>query len=535
MPRAANWPEGKKMEGNRLEEILKALSDPGIYPHGPESVQLIQTHISAVFIARDLVYKVKKPVNFGFLDFSTLEKRRYYCQEEIRLNSRFSEGIYLRVDDIYEGPGGITFEKTGAPIECAVVMSRFPANRELKNMLDNEEVDESTLLQVADKVAQFHLKAETSDHISKYALPEKISENLEENFEQAWPFIGKTIELPSYREISTQAREFLVRENDLFLDRVNQGLVKDCHGDLHTDHIVILDQVMLVDCIEFNERFRYQDTASDLAFLLMDLDFRGFPGFGKKVIERYIEKTGDSQCLKLMDFYKSYRAFVRGKVESFSLDSEEISLEDREMSRQTARHYFDLSRTYLRPPKSFLVIFCGLMGSGKTYLSERLAFRMGVEIIRSDIVRKRMFNVSENEHRLDKFGQGIYSLSATDRVYEELLRQAEQSMEQGASVILDAAFIDRDKRDQAQRLALKRDMDFLIVHCVAPEKIIEKRLKARIKDKSEPSDGRWELYHAQEKSFQPIGQDEREYCVEWDSSQAPGPFLVNLARELTVH
>jgi hypothetical protein len=238
--------------------------------------------------------------------------------------------------------------------------------------------------------------------------------------------------------------------------------------------------------------------------------------------------------MELIEFYKSYRAFVRGKVESFTLNEPEISPEDRELARETARQYFDLSRSYLRPARPCLVIFCGLMGSGKSYLSERLAARTGIERVSSDIVRKQIFSLDEQEQRLDKFGQGIYSSKAKQRVYRELLRKADRLMEKGSWAILDASFIDGGVREEAFELAQQHDAKFLIIHCVAPEKTIKQRLQARIHKKGEPSDGRWELYQDQKEKFDPIAEDEQEYCVEWDSSQAPGPFLVNLARELMV-
>jgi hypothetical protein len=520
--------------GSRLEDILEVLSNPRAYPHEPQAVEVIQTHISVVFLAGDLVYKVKKPVDFGFLDFSTLEKRRYYCHEEVRLNSRFSDDVYLRVDEIFEGPGGINLNARGDVIDYAVVMRRLPHDGEMVRMLENEEVDEEILIKVADKIAEVHEDAESNERIQSFARPEVISKNLEENFTQVRPFVGRTIDLNSHREISTQAREFVTRESELFLRRIEQGRIKDCHGDLHTDHIVIEEEVILFDCIEFNERFRFQDTASDLAFLLMDLDFRGFPGFAKIILNRLMRREKDSGFDGLIDFYKSYRAFVRGKVESFTLDEPEISQEDRELARETARQYFDLAASYLRPIRPFLVIFCGLMGSGKSYLSERLAFRMGMERVSSDIVRKKIFQTPSQEHRLDKFGQGIYSSNAKQRVYRELLDRADRLLGEGSWVILDASFIDKTKRVQAFKLAQRHDAQFLIIHCVAPEDTIRERLEERVKRTDEPSDGRWELYHDQKEALQPIAEDEQEYCVEWDSSQAPGPFLVNLARELMV-
>ena len=326
----------------RLDDLIPTLSDPSIYPHHPDSIQVVQTHISVVFIAGELVYKIKKPLDLGFLDFTTLEKRKYFCQQEVRLNSRFSEGIYLGVEAIHEGPSGINLKGEGAEIEAAVLMRRIPHERLLIGMLHNNQVTPELLDRLADRLAYFHSNAAGGPQITSFGSNHVIYQNLKENFEQTINFIGRTIDAQTHEAVSTLATEFLEKHQSLFRERMERGFIRDCHGDLHLEHVVILDEIMLYDCIEFNDRFRYGDTAADLAFLLMDLDFRGYPAFADRIAGRYAEWSGDREILRLLGFYKSYRAFVRGKVEGFILDEPEVSESERQSAREVAKKYFAL-------------------------------------------------------------------------------------------------------------------------------------------------------------------------------------------------
>ena len=335
-----------------LDDLIRALSDPSVYPHKPQSVRVLQTHISVVFIADDLVYKIKKPVNFGFLDFTTLEKRRFFCQQEVVLNSRFSKNLYLGVVAIYEGPSGVNLRGDGEEIEAAVLMRRVHESQTMQKMLEDERITPEILDRIADRLAYFHSQAATNAEITSFGSAEVIYQNLRENFEQTKPYIRRTIKDRTHEEVSRLAMSFLESHKGLFQQRMRQGFIRDCHGDLHLDHVVIVDGIMLYDCIEFNDRFRYGDTASDLAFLLMDLDFRGYPAFSERISKRYAASSGDREVLQLLPFYKSYRAFVRGKVLGFTLDEAEISSEEKESARAMAGDYFRLALSYFKPPPS---------------------------------------------------------------------------------------------------------------------------------------------------------------------------------------
>jgi aminoglycoside phosphotransferase family enzyme/predicted kinase len=517
----------------QLDRLIEALSRPELYPHQPQSIHVIQTHSSVIFLAGDLVYKVKKPIDLGFLDFTTLEKRKYYCAQEVRLNSRFSEGVYLGVVPIHRSPQGINLRGEGEEIDVAVLMKHLPEERMLLTMLRNDRVTLGIVDLVADRVAYLHSHAPTGPEISRFGAPGVIRYNAEENFEQTRPYIGRTIDEQSYEELVALTMEFLESKRSLFGHRVREGFIRDCHGDLHLEHVVILNGIILYDCIEFNDRFRYGDTAADLAFLLMDLDFRGFPAFADRMARRYHDSSGDPHVMDLLDYYKSYRALVRGKVLSFTLDEPEVSDAEKEAARAAARDYFALALSYLKPaPGPTLIITNGLSASGKSYLAERLALRIGLEPIRSDVIRKEIHNVEPTQHRLDKYGEGIYTSGATERTYEALLEAARRQLIRGQSVILDAAFGSRLHREKARQLANQVKAGFRIVECSAPESVLHARLRQRMESTDDPSDARLEILEHQKSDFEPVEDSERAYCRTWDSTTDLYDFLKRFVREL---
>jgi hypothetical protein len=517
----------------RLDDLIPALSDPSIYPHRPDSVQVIQTHISVVFIAGELVYKIKKPVDLGFLNFTTLEKRKYFCEQEVRLNSRFSEGVYLGLVTIHEDASRINLTGEGAEIEAAVLMRRIPHDRLLVGMLENDQVTPELLDRLARRLAYFHSHAARGPQITNFGSTHVIYQNLKENFEQTIPYIGRTIDAQTHEVASALAFEFLEKHRDLFQERMEREFIRDCHGDLHLDHVIILDEIMLYDCIEFNDRFRYGDTAADLAFLLMDLDFRGFPAYASRIARRYADSSGDNDILRLLGFYKSYRAFVRGKVEGFVLDESEVSQPERESARETAKKYFTLSLAYLRPPPPPLfVITTGLMGTGKTYLASKLAQRLGVRPLHSDVIRKEIQGLSPMERRFVPYGTGIYSPKATEQTYEAIFDRAARALLNGESVIADASFSRFHYRESARELARKAGARFALVECTAPHETIRRRMEERAAKEDQPSDGRWEIFKEQEADFEPIREDECSLTRLWDSTRDLNSLLESFVWEL---
>ena len=516
-----------------LDRLIAAMSKPGFYPHRPGSVQVIQTHISAIFIAGDLVYKIKKPVGFGFLDFTTLEKRRFFCQREVVLNSRFSEGVYLGVVSIHEDASEINLEGRGREIEVAVLMRHLPEERIMLKMLDQDRVTHELLDRLADRVASIHSASPTGPGIATYGSFEVITQNVRENFDQTESYVDRTIDPQTRQAVLDLAIDFMRGHRDLFERRIVHGFIKDCHGDLHLDHVVILNGIVLFDCIEFNDRFRYGDTASDIGFLLMDLDFRGFPAFGERVSHRYAATSGDDDVLKLLGFYKAYRAFVRGKVLGFTLDEPEVSQAEKDTAAQTARDYFALSLScLLPPPRPALIITSGLTGTGKSFLADKLGKRLGIQALRSDVIRKQILGLPTTEHHLDKYGEWIYTSTSTEAAYRVLLDRARKALTRNESVILDASFMRGADRIAARKIAAESKAQFRILECMSPEDVAFQRLRQRARSKNEPSDGRWEIYREQRQRFEPVADDELPYWRQWDSTKDPNPFLMRLVREV---
>ncbi len=331
-----------------MTSILKDLSNPACLPDKTESVSVVQTHISFVFIADEFVYKVKKPVNLGFLDFSTLKKREYYCQQEIILNRRLSKDVYIDVLPITYESGNYSMGRgQGRVVEYAVKMRRLPDEMLMKSVFLKGKLKDEHLKKVALILSNFHSTAGYSSEISKFGRPEAFKVNTDENFAQTRKYIGKTIDKSDFSALESWTENFYKSNGDLFLNRIKQKKIRDCHGDLHMEHVCLAEGIPIIDCIEFNDRFRYTDIVSDIAFLLMDLEYHGGYEFSKKLWRFYNESGLESKVDPLITFYKVYRAYVRGKVNSFQLDDENIDEEKKEDAIQTSQKYFKLAGSYI--------------------------------------------------------------------------------------------------------------------------------------------------------------------------------------------
>ena len=330
-----------------LAALVKALSNPKAYPHNPKSVELVQTQISFVFLTGDYVYKVKKPVNFGFLDFTTLEKRRFYCDQEVMLNKRLCANIYVGVVSITKKGKSFLVEGSGKKVEYAVKMRPLPYQRMMDRMLQSDQVTPQMVEMVAKRLAEFHRKAEISEELARIGGLDTVARNAEENFDQVKSYVNQTATKEQYERIKNYTHSFLNKNATLFAKRVKEGRIRDCHGDLHAAHICFIDGLCIFDCIEFNDRFRYIDVASEVAFLAMDLDFHRRPELSEHFADAYVKASGDKELLQLLDFYKCYRAYVRGKVEGFQLDDPHISEDQKAKKLAVARRYFELAESYI--------------------------------------------------------------------------------------------------------------------------------------------------------------------------------------------
>jgi len=320
---------------------------PEAYDEDPGHIKLVQTHISFVFLTRNFVYKVKKAVDLGFLDFTTLEKRRFFCEKELELNRRLCEGMYLEVVPINRS-NVIKIKGKGETVEYAVKMKRIPQEKMLSKLLEKNKVDNELIGRIAKIIAEFHSKAETNGRISEFGSLAIIETNWEENFDQTKEFVGTTISTTDFKLIRERINDFMRRNVSLFEKRIAEGRVRDCHGDIHSGNIFIADRIYIFDAIEFNERFRYSDVASDIAFLAMDLDFKERTDLSNFFVKRYVEYSGDQGLMRLFPFYKCYRAYVRGKVVSFKLEDPSVGSEEKRAAIKEAKAYFKIASTYAK-------------------------------------------------------------------------------------------------------------------------------------------------------------------------------------------
>jgi aminoglycoside phosphotransferase family enzyme len=303
--------------------------------------------MSFIFLTGEYVYKIKKPVNLGYLDYTTLEKRRFFCYQELELNRRLCPDVYLAVVPIVEEKGELCVEGRGQAIEYAVKMRQLPQDRMMDVLLPRGQVTPEMVARVAEKLVSFHQKAETNQKIAAFGKLDVIRQNCDENFAQTEKYIGLSIFRAKYEQIKGYTDNFITSNASLFEKRVKEGRIRDCHGDLHAAHVCFTDDICIYDCIEFNDRFRYCDVASEIAFLAMDLDHYRQAGLSQHLVNTYVGLSHDEELLKLLDFYKYYRAYVRGKVESFKLDDPLISRIEKARALESAQSYFQLAKSYV--------------------------------------------------------------------------------------------------------------------------------------------------------------------------------------------
>jgi aminoglycoside phosphotransferase family enzyme/predicted kinase len=518
----------------RFPDPIAALLDPRIYPHPATQVEVIQTHISWVFLAGDVAYKVKKPVDFGFLDFSTLRRRLHCCRQEVILNRRLCPDLYLGVVPIRLVDGGYRIGgRRGHIVEYAVAMRRLPQDRMLDRLLVTGQATSTMIDAIADTLARFHARSATGPAIARYGSLRAIRRNWVENFDQAAGAVGHTITRFQYAYLHAWVRATLTREHRLFQRRVQEGHVRDGHGDLRASAICVTDRLCIFDCIEFNHRFRYADVAADVAFLAMDLDAHDRPDLAEHFLRRYVADAGDPGLLEVIDFYRCYRAFVRGKVESMRAAEAEVGRAERADARRIARDRFALAVDYAgqrQPPR--LLITCGLSGTGKSVVARALAGRDDLVILASDVVRKQLAGLDPATHQRRGYQAGIYSPAATRRTYRELLRRGRQLLLAGRSVVLDATFSRREWRTRAATLADQVGALFLCVECRAAEVEVCRRIAERARDPRATSDAGWETYLAQRATFEPVDELSEWQHIVLDTVGAPDAVAATAIREI---
>lgn len=483
-----------------LPPLAEAMLRPDFYPHHPDSVEMVQTHISMVFLAGPLVYKIKKPVDFGFLDFSTLSKRSRACEDEVRLNARLTRGVYLGTVNIYQRGNEFSLSPPGRVVEKAVLMKRLPDRRLLSNLLEHNRATVAQVRSVARRIADFHRHADAA--LPRFCRISALEKNLTENFQQTLPYLGLTVNEKDYLLVWNYTEDFLKQRRPLLEKRIKDGRLKDCHGDLHAEHICLDKGVQIFDCIEFSPRIRQGDTAGDIAFLYMDLLYHGHPILARELMEEYLKQSRDWEVRLLLPFYACYRAVVREKVESFRLADASISRKEKAVAARRASGYFRLASSIAgKDAQPRLVMVGGLPGTGKSVIAREFAERIGAEHINSDVVRKELAGISFDMAVPAPIDRGIYTPKMTELTYDEMMLQAANSLNAGKSVVLDATFSLNRWRRMALALARRTGAVPVVVECTCPVNVVRKRMDERLKKRG-VSDAGWDVYLAMRRNYE---------------------------------
>ena len=482
--------------------LVQALLDPACYPHRPSRIEMVQTHISTVFLADELVYKLKKPVRFSFLDYSTLALRQHYCHEEVRLNRRLAPTVYLGVVPVWRRDERYWVGETRPPpaqteaviVDYLVKMRRLPAERTLGALLAAGHITPENMQAISQRLCSFHATAST-DLAAQYGTPEVVWQALADNFQETRPFIGQTISQPQFNAIKTFSQNFLDQHRSLFFDRIRTGRVRDGHGDLRCDHVYLLDEgITIVDCIEFSPRLRTCDVASELAFLAMDVELHGAPALAASLIQHYQAETQDEALLDLLPFYQSYRAYVRGKVASLKSSEPEVPPAEQAQARQHAQQAFRLAARYARGQLgAVLFVVCGRIGTGKSTVSQLLSEHTGFPVFNSDVIRKRLVGLEPTRRGGSPYGAGIYTEELNQQTYAQLRAQAEEQLRTGQGVIIDATCKSRNERTAFLELGARLNVPVCFLECQARPAEVERRLHEREQRGDAVSDATWAI------------------------------------------
>lgn len=491
-----------------VPRLLRDLERPEAYPHPVQDVDVLQTHISIIALAGAHAYKVRKPVDLGFLDFTTLEKRLHDCEEEVRLNRRLAADIYQGVVPIVEGDGGLEVDGAGTPVEYAVKMERLPSDATLLERLQNGTLEAGTLRTLAHRIARFHTDAASGPDIARYGRWDVVAGNARENLDQSIDHVGSYISQPVHERLRSVLEARLDELRPLIDTRAEAGIPRDTHGDLHLDHVYLFPDrepprdLVVIDCVEFNERFRHADPVADMAFLAMDLIVHGRRDLANAFEDAYFDATGDADGRDLVPFYVSYRAAVRGKVGGFVADDTEVPPTDREAAARRARTHWLLALSEIEEPhrRPCLVLVGGLPGTGKSTLAGALARDAGFEVIASDEVRKELAGLSSDTSAKADFGEGIYTAEWNDRTYDECLSRATEQLFQGRRVIVDASFREEERRRTFLDAARDLGVRALFLKCSADPATVRERIRSR---RNSASDADWTIYQRAAEAWEP--------------------------------
>ena len=493
----------------RHAALIAGLRSQAAFPHPADRIETIETHISTVVLAGAFAYKIKKPVDLGFADFSTLALRRRYCEEEIRLNRRAAPALYL---DVVAITGTLKHPRIGGGagsrvLEYAVRMRRFPSDARLDRVARAGALTPTHIDRLAAEIAALHASCEPAPPGSDYGTPEEIERWAAENLTA----LGEAVNGPARAAVGRlqqwTALE-LQRRRATMTGRRADGHVRECHGDLHLGNLVLIDGTPLpFDCIEFNERLRFIDVINDVAFTFMDLADHGLPALGWRLMDAYLQHTGDYGGLAVLRFYAVYRALVRAKIARIRLGQPGTPPAEQAEDRAAEARYIEVASQLGDAGAARLILMCGVAGSGKSTVAQGLLERIGAIRVRSDVERKRLAGAGA-AHQIEPVGAGLYRADATRATYERLAELAHAILQADTTAIVDATFLLREQRDTFRQLAGRHGVACAIVACEAPTAVLRSRVAQRLQRRSDPSDATIEVLEHQLATFEAFTDEE---------------------------
>jgi uncharacterized protein len=478
--------------------IVDDLLSPGTLSARGEPVTLVETHISWVFLTAAEAWKVKKPVDLGFLDFRTLAARKRACEAEVHLNRRLAQGVYLGMVPVILGADGRhRVEREGEIVDWAVRMRRLPDAWRAEDRLMRGELSPEAIDAVATRLARFHAEMSHDAAVASFGHPAAIRESIVENFAQARHMVSDYLSPEQASDLERWQMAFLAGHEALFEARVQSGRIRDGHGDLRLDHVYLDEsgEITIVDCIEFNERFRFIDVCADIAFLSMDLAWHGHADLAERLLGTYAREADDYDPFSVIDFYESYRAHVRAKISTFLQTNAALPWDVRTRAASDARRYFLLALAASRRPlvTPTLVAVGGIIASGKSTVAGWVASEIGAPVVDADRTRKHMLGIEPTRHVNEAAWAGAYDPVFTERVYREVLRRAEVVLASGRPVVIDASFRSQAMREEVRALATRLHIPLKFVECRAPAPTCRARLEQRAMSDT-VSDGRLDVF-----------------------------------------
>lgn len=495
--------------------LIDSLLDPDCYPHPVETVELVETHISWVLLAGDHVYKLKKPLDLGFLDFSTLAKRRFFCEEEIRLNRRTAPDLYLDVIAITGTPEQPALNGSGDTLEYAVRMRRFDANAGFDRLLTRQQLKRRHVAGLAQTLADLHRIADVAAPDGDYGSVNATAAPIRDNFTDLATTLKSQPVAAGLGTLQDWADAELSSLAPYLEDRLHGGYIRECHGDAHLGNVALIDgRATLFDCVEFSSELRWIDVMSDLAFAVMDLHSRAAPGYAWLLLDEYLAATGDYAGLRLLPLYLVHRALVRAKVTALRLDDPDV---DRAALLTQVAAYLDLARNISAARRPAIILTVGVSGSGKSWLAQQLVETACLVRLRSDVERKRLYRLGRGDTSDSGIGTDLYSEAATARTYHYLAAMARCVVDAGMPALIDAAALKHWQRSLFENLATECGVPFGILYCHADDDTLRRRIVAREVAGDDPSEAGLSVLEHQQRTLEPLCAREQARALTVDS------------------